>query len=107
MQERAPPPSTAAERARYVAPYALGNGAGDNFNGDGDDLDLVTANDADLACEYGALHTPRPTASTAPSTTPRRAADSVDFRIVTRASGARVRWMRVGPRWVQFAPPDL
>ena len=106
MQERAPPQSTAAERARRVASYALGNGAGDNLNGDGDDLDLVTANEADLACEYGARHTPRLITSTAPSTTPLPVHGTDDFSIV-RASDERVGWMRHGPRWIRLVPPDL
>ena len=54
---------------------------------DGDDLALVTANEADLDREYGALHTPRPIASSAPS--------------------ARPTWVRAGPRWVPSAPPEL
>ena len=101
------PSSTAAERARYVASYALDNGAEDNLCDDGVDLALVSANEADLACEYGALHSPRPAASTAPSTTPLPVHGTVDVGIVTRASGVRVGWMRYGPRWIRFFPLEL
>ena len=69
-----PPPSTAAERAERLDAYTLDDDAGDNLSDDGDNLALVTANEADLECEYAALHTPRPI--------------------------VRPAWVRVGPRWV-------